>query len=76
MSQLVPFQSLFVPVPDVVTLTAAVIEAEGATVTELAPFKVTEFMVLAASAGPAARAKTGVNTRNDTIYFRQYRVIK
>jgi len=74
--QLVEFQLLFVPDPEVVTVTSAVIEAEGSTVTLPAPFSVAESIVLAAKAGEAARANTGTHTKNDTIYFRQYRVIK
>ena len=74
--QLVEFQLLFVPDPEVVTVTSAVIEAEGSTVTLVSPFKVAEFIVLAAEAELAARAKAGMKIRNDTIYFRQYRVIK
>lgn len=74
--QLVEFQSLLVPPPFVVTVTAAVIEAEGATVTLLDPFSVAESIVLAANAGVEASAKIGMKNRNDTIYFRQYRVIK
>ena len=74
--QLVAFQSLFVPVPEVVTVTSAVIEAEGATVTLVAPFKVAELIVLAAKAGEAARANAGTHAKKDTIYFRQDRGIK
>jgi hypothetical protein len=46
--QLVDRQRLFVPVPSVVTLTDALIDVEGATVTLEEPFKVAEVMVLAA----------------------------
>lgn len=48
--QLVEFQSLALPPPEVVTVTFAVIVAPGVTVTELAPFRVVEFTVLAAKA--------------------------
>ena len=59
------------PSATVVTLTTAVIEADGATVTLPEPFKVAEVIVLVAYAGVAIKTKTKINTRDAAIYFRQ-----
>lgn len=60
----------FVP-PVVVTVTAAVIDADGSTVTLADPFSVIEPMVFAAKTGTGYRKKTEINTSNAVIYFRQ-----
>lgn len=60
----------FVP-PVVVTVTAAVIDADGSTVTLADPFSVIEFMVFAAKTGAAMNSKIGINSKNTKIYFRQ-----
>lgn len=68
--QEVEFQSFEAPPPDVVTDSEAVIEAEGATVTLADPFRVAEFIVLAADTGCGSTSVKNTRTRvkNENVY--------